>query len=329
VPAASGSALAVVPALLATPPSTPWAATLAPAAARVSAPVASLVVLALVLTLIFAPELVTALPPALECRLPPAWDPSPAPAFVPVFAPAVVPTLASALVPAFEPAVAPALASAFVPILTRALALTWLPSVAPPRRGCFGVASDPSPGNARRGGSGGRREDAPAGVLVPLLPRAESESAGESDADAPLLTEAGAAATWCVVTAEAATAVGDSSREERPPGSAGVEGRERVVRDICVGGRAAGDGAPLATGSVEAVDWCVVAVEAAAIHGFPSEAAPPPVGGGDEGRDSAVRDRRFGGRDEEGAALAGAAAKPVVEAVGDVDAGSVPPEATR
>jgi len=164
---------------------------------------------------------------------------------------------------------------------------------------------------------------------VPLLPRAESESAGESDADAPLATDAGAAATWCVVTAEAATAVGDSSREVRPPGSAGVERWERVVPDICVGGRAAGDGAPLETGSLGAVDWCVVAVEAAAVHGAPSEATPPPVSGGDEGRDSAVRDRRSGGRDEEGAALAAAASEPVVEAVSDVDAGRVPPEATR
>ena len=164
---------------------------------------------------------------------------------------------------------------------------------------------------------------------MPLLLRVESASAGESGADAPLVTDAEAVGTWCVVTAEAATAAGDSSREELPPGSAGVERWERVVPDICVGGRAAGDGAPLATGSLGAVDWCVVAVEAAAVRGAPSEATPPPVSGGDEGRDSAVRDRRSGGRDEEGAALAGAAAEPMVETVGDVDAGRVPPEATR
>jgi len=68
---------------------------------------------------------------------------------------------------------------------------------------------------------------------VPFLSFDESESAGESDADEPLVTDAEAAATWCVVTAEAATAVGDSSREERPPGSGSVDGRERVVRDVC------------------------------------------------------------------------------------------------
>jgi len=64
------------------------------------------------------------------------------------------------------------------------------------------------------------------------------------------------------------------------------------------------------------------------VDGLPAEAAPPPIGAGDEGRESDVRDIPSGGRDGDGVAHAGAAAEPVAEAVGVVDAGRVPPGAT-
>ena len=64
------------------------------------------------------------------------------------------------------------------------------------------------------------------------------------------------------------------------------------------------------------------------MDGLPAEASPPPFGAGDEGRESDVRDIPSGERDGDGAAHGGAAAEPVAEAVGGVDAGRVPPGAT-
>jgi len=81
------------------------------------------------------------------------------------------------------------------------------------------------------------------------------ESDTEPGVGTPLLTGAAAVTDLCVVALEVATAVGDPSKEERPPDGCEVAGlgevrRESVVRDTSAGGR----GAACAVSDAEASD---------------------------------------------------------------------------